>query len=159
MTSCWSARTRYRSHKRTRLQKSCVSISLFSPCSVVDPMRLGHPCRRVVPLARFAIQLAFGLDIVRARDSGPPNQCTSEMPNTLPGNLRLALALSHCLRILRALPWRRSAPLITQAGVAELVDAPDSKSGYRKVVWVRFPPPAPEPFSPSSASIRKSYIK
>jgi hypothetical protein len=26
--------------------------------------------------------------------------------------------------------------------VAELVDAPDSKSGGRKVVWVRVPPPA-----------------
>ena len=28
------------------------------------------------------------------------------------------------------------------AGVAELADAPDSKSGSRKRVWVRFPPPA-----------------
>src|SRR5215217_3691833 len=31
---------------------------------------------------------------------------------------------------------------VLQAGVAELVDAPDSKSGGRKVVWVRVPPPA-----------------
>ena len=29
------------------------------------------------------------------------------------------------------------------AGVMELVDAPDSKSGARKGVRVRFPPPAP----------------
>jgi hypothetical protein len=29
------------------------------------------------------------------------------------------------------------------AGVVKLADAPDSKSGDRKVVWVRFPPPAP----------------
>jgi hypothetical protein len=29
------------------------------------------------------------------------------------------------------------------AGVAELADAPDSKSGGRKAVWVRPPPPAP----------------
>ena len=29
------------------------------------------------------------------------------------------------------------------AGVAELADAPDSKSGDRKVVWVRVPPPVP----------------
>ena len=28
------------------------------------------------------------------------------------------------------------------AGVMELVDVPDSKSGERKLVWVRFPPPA-----------------
>jgi hypothetical protein len=31
---------------------------------------------------------------------------------------------------------------VLHAGVAELVDAPDSKSGGRKVVWVRVPPPA-----------------
>ena len=29
------------------------------------------------------------------------------------------------------------------AGVMELVDVPDSKSGARKGVGVRFPPPAP----------------
>ena len=28
-------------------------------------------------------------------------------------------------------------------GVAELADAPDSKSGGRKAVWVRPPPPGP----------------
>ena len=32
--------------------------------------------------------------------------------------------------------------LPTRAGVAELADALDSKSSDRKVVWVRFPPPA-----------------
>ena len=30
-----------------------------------------------------------------------------------------------------------------RAGVAELADAPDSKSGTRESVWVRPPPPAP----------------
>jgi hypothetical protein len=30
-----------------------------------------------------------------------------------------------------------------RARVAELADAPDSKSGGRKAVWVRFPPRAP----------------
>jgi hypothetical protein len=30
-----------------------------------------------------------------------------------------------------------------QPGVAELADAPDSKSGGRKAVWVRPPPPGP----------------
>ncbi len=29
------------------------------------------------------------------------------------------------------------------AGVVELADAPDSKSGEGDLVWVRFPPPAP----------------
>ena len=38
-----------------------------------------------------------------------------------------------------------------RAGVAELADAPDSKSGGRKAVWVRFPPPAP----PSAASLAR----
>ena len=32
---------------------------------------------------------------------------------------------------------------LTQAGVAELADATDSKSVARKGVWVRPPPPAP----------------
>ena len=31
----------------------------------------------------------------------------------------------------------------TPAGVADLADAPDSKSGGRKAVWVRVPPPVP----------------
>ena len=33
------------------------------------------------------------------------------------------------------------------AGVAELVDAPDSKSGSRQGVGVRFPSPAPQDFT------------
>src|SRR5215212_9466512 len=37
----------------------------------------------------------------------------------------------------------RAAPLSSAAGMAELVDAPDSKSGPREGVWVRFPLPAP----------------
>ena len=31
---------------------------------------------------------------------------------------------------------------MSEAGVAELADAADSKSAGRKVVWVRVPPPA-----------------
>jgi hypothetical protein len=44
----------------------------------------------------------------------------------------------RCLRSF--VHWYNVAVL--HAGVAELVDAPDSKSGGRKVVWVRVPPPA-----------------
>ena len=45
------------------------------------------------------------------------------------------------LRSLRSfVHWYNVAVL--HAGVAELVDAPDSKSGDRKIVWVRVPPPA-----------------
>ena len=35
------------------------------------------------------------------------------------------------------------ALLKLMAGMAELVDAPDSKSGDGDIVWVRFPLPAP----------------
>ena len=38
-------------------------------------------------------------------------------------------------------PHRHPSTIHTPAGVAELVDAPDSKSGARKGVWVRAPPP------------------
>ena len=40
-------------------------------------------------------------------------------------------------------------------GVAELADAPDSKSGGRKAVWVR--PPPPGPFFPSNFSSKKRF--
>src|SRR5215210_8697452 len=40
---------------------------------------------------------------------------------------------------------------VLHAGVAELVDAPDSKSGGRKVVWVRVPPPAQHKFPAKAA--------
>src|SRR5207237_8692678 len=40
------------------------------------------------------------------------------------------------------LPSRRPGYCSRSAEVAELVDAPDSKSGGRKPVWVRFPPSA-----------------
>jgi hypothetical protein len=39
------------------------------------------------------------------------------------------------------------------AGVAELVDAADSKSAALKSVWVRFPPPAPSQHPTSSVGI------
>ena len=37
-------------------------------------------------------------------------------------------------------------PYSNTAGMAELVDAPDSKSGFRKEVGVRFPLPAPQEY-------------
>jgi hypothetical protein len=45
----------------------------------------------------------------------------------------------------RVAKFQARGKLILPAGVAELADAPDSKSGGRKAVWVRFPPPAPNP--------------
>src|SRR5215211_569745 len=42
----------------------------------------------------------------------------------------------------RIMPHGIIAPLQGHAGVAELVDAPDSKSGGLRAVWVRVPPPA-----------------
>ena len=44
-------------------------------------------------------------------------------------------------RLATALAARVPSPPF--AGVAESADAPDSKSGERKLVWVRLPPPAP----------------
>jgi hypothetical protein len=38
---------------------------------------------------------------------------------------------------------RRRVIFSCRPGVAELADAPDSKSGGRKAVWVRPPPPGP----------------
>jgi hypothetical protein len=53
----------------------------------------------------------------------------------------LPLVKQALLRSLGSLVhWYNVAAL--HAGVAELVDAPDSKSGDRKIVWVRVPPPA-----------------
>src|ERR1700684_3803174 len=48
----------------------------------------------------------------------------------------------HVKRILQS---RWNFPPVTPIGpgVAELADAPDSKSGGRKAVWVRPPPPGP----------------
>ena len=46
--------------------------------------------------------------------------------------------------LLAAPEYRRyNGHVITCAGVAELVDAPDSKSGSLRGVGVRFPSPAP----------------
>ena len=46
----------------------------------------------------------------------------------------------------KAFFWQTSPALkfLKKAGMAELVDAPDSKSGFPREVWVRFPLPAPE---------------
>ena len=41
-----------------------------------------------------------------------------------------------------------TAILAVRAGVAELVDAADSKSAGLKTVWVRVPPPAPNKYRP-----------
>jgi hypothetical protein len=40
----------------------------------------------------------------------------------------------------------KKLPFFKVAGVAELVDAADSKSAFRKEVWVRVPPPVPSFF-------------
>ena len=40
------------------------------------------------------------------------------------------------------------------AGMAELVDAPDSKSGFRKEVGVRFPLPAPSALRRATRSLQ-----
>ena len=45
---------------------------------------------------------------------------------------------------LRVIDQRRENPLKSSiAGVVELADAPDSKSGGGNSVWVQLPPPAP----------------
>jgi hypothetical protein len=49
----------------------------------------------------------------------------------------LRVAQHFVLRVFGGVPWRR-----THAEVAELADAPDSKSGGLRAVWVRFPPSA-----------------
>ncbi len=41
----------------------------------------------------------------------------------------------------------------TRAGVAELVDAPDSKSGDSNIMRVQVPPPAPVYFEISNAAV------
>src|SRR5580698_6427930 len=46
-----------------------------------------------------------------------------------------------------------------RAGVAELVDALDSKSSSGNRVWVRFPPPAPNARSMPSAPVRREKIQ
>jgi hypothetical protein len=47
-----------------------------------------------------------------------------------------------------SLAWRKH-----RAGVAELVDASDSKSDSGNRVWVRFPPPAPFTYPRTSADV------
>ncbi len=58
----------------------------------------------------------------------------------------------HILSAFQHQPWGQTetvtANYMTTAGVAELVDAPDSKSGFRKEVRVRLSLPAPIFFSP-----------
>jgi hypothetical protein len=51
----------------------------------------------------------------------------------LPGKVRIVVDMAGCIM--------DNAPRL--AGVMELVDVPDSKSGARDGVGVRVPPPAP----------------
>src|SRR5688572_15745597 len=65
---------------------------------------------------------------MRARMASPPATGSGPIP------------LRYTERSHPAVLARPPDPL---AGVVKLADAPDSKSGDRKVVGVRFPPPAP----------------
>ena len=101
------------------------------------PARKIRAVIRTRAAARIAVQLAFGSARVRATHAhhiykGKPGRRTPTCVGT-------RAMFAYTARPASA----RFRAVITQAGVAELVDAPDSKSGYRKVVWVRFPPPAP----------------
>ena len=58
------------------------------------------------------------------------------------GMRRLPAALREIARV-RLVASRDSTIIAPRAGMAELVDAPDSKSGSGNRVWVRFPLPAP----------------
>src|SRR5271165_3827533 len=57
---------------------------------------------------------------------------------------KAAAGLAHFRLLLGVLSvGRRRVIFDCWPGVAELADAPDSKSGGRKAVWVRPPPPGP----------------
>src|SRR6478735_9155505 len=67
------------------------------------------------------------------------------------GNTREPERVSDAVKASGILRRVRST-MRAQAEVAELADAPDSKSGSLRGVWVRFPPSAPE------AHPRRSYF-
>ena len=126
------------------------------------PGRLLDPVSDAARLANYG--LAMALDRVEWGDwSGHGRQCAEERSSFN----RAALATASWAATPRSKAassffgctgeQRRgraaNALIYLQAGVAELADAPDSKSGARKSVWVRVPPPAVDgPGAPTEAS-------
>ena len=127
MTSCWSARMRCLPHRRALLQRSYVSISLFSPFVARCTPRVWT----AIPQRR-ARSPHCDTARVRARQAGQNSRGMG--PRIAEACVGTELWFAYTSRPASA----RFRAVITQAGVAELVDAPDSKSGFRKKVKVRF---------------------
>ncbi len=92
------------------------------PQSPTSPGLLhGRTAQRAVPPKLFGVHFSF-------RSTHQPDNSPTVPRRTLPATFPCAsLSLRH--------------PIPSCAGVAELADALDSKSGTRKSVWVRAPPP------------------